>query len=227
MKRVVVPELLDTDAGTPQQITDSLDDLQWLNRNFGGISTTAALLRRITVETGARHLSFLDVAGATGDVAEGARDRLSLDGVALDVTVLDRASTHFARQNGRRTVTADALQLPFRDESFDVVGSALFLHHLEPQQIIACINESLRVARLACIINDLRRGYFHLLSAYVGGLLYKSPITMQDSVASVRRAYTRAEMRQILLQTSASSFDISGYYFCRMGAIVWKRLPNE
>ena len=225
MKRVVVPELLDIDAGTPQQITDSLADLHWLNIYFGGISTTTSLLCRVAKRTGAKHLALLDVAGATGDVAEGARSRLERDGIALDVTVLDRAHTHLGSQNGHRIVAGDALHLPFRDESFDVVGSALFLHHLEQEQIIACIDEALRVARVACVVNDLRRGYFHLFSAFAGRLFYKSPVTSHDAVASVRRAYTDDELRSILQQTRAVAFDITHHYFCRMGAIVWKRMP--
>ena len=39
MDRIVIPELLDTDAGTPREVEDSLADLKMINRYFGGHRT--------------------------------------------------------------------------------------------------------------------------------------------------------------------------------------------
>jgi ubiquinone/menaquinone biosynthesis C-methylase UbiE len=219
MRRVVVPELLDTDSGTPQQIADSLADLRWLNRNFGGVSTTTDLLHAVATQKSRQRLTMVDVAGASGDVASGARDRLAREHIELEVTILDRVSTHLSRETS--AVVGDAFRLPFRDAAFDVVASALFLHHLEPPQVTEFLREALRVCRDAVIINDLRRGYFHLFTAFAGRLLYRSPITSHDSVASVRRAYTNHELTKMLHEVS-SAFDIKEHYFCRMGAILWK-----
>ena len=40
MKRVAIPELLDTDSGTPAEIATALSDLKHINQWFGGISAT-------------------------------------------------------------------------------------------------------------------------------------------------------------------------------------------
>jgi ubiquinone/menaquinone biosynthesis C-methylase UbiE len=221
MRRVVVPELLDSDSGTPQEISDSLADLRWLNRNFGGISTTTRLLHRVASQIGLKRVSFLDVAGASGDVAAGSRAELQEMGIGMEVTVLDRSASHL--NSDMASVVGDAFHLPFRNNAFDVVGSALFIHHLEPEQIVEFANECLRVCAHACIINDLRRGYFHYLTAYAGRLLYKSRITTHDSVASVRRAYTRDELREILESSKAATIDFSDHYFSRMGVVLWKK----
>src|SRR6266436_5825993 len=94
MKRVVTPELLDTDQGTPEEVAASLADLRWLNRYFGGVSTTTKLLFHVADATGVKQISFLDVAGASGDVASAAHDQLRTRGVDLNTTVLDRSATH-------------------------------------------------------------------------------------------------------------------------------------
>ncbi len=47
MKRVVIPELLDSDAGTPSEIAASLSDLNRINRWFGGVATTQFLVERV------------------------------------------------------------------------------------------------------------------------------------------------------------------------------------
>ena len=218
MKRVVVPELLDSDAGTPEEIKSSLEDLRWLNANFGGVSTTTQLLKRVAHRTNSKRLSFLDVAGAMGDVANGVRDRLNTAGIELEVTVLDRSATHLAVNT--TSIVGDALQLPFRDCAFDVAGSNLFLHHLDPKQVAPFIDECLRISRYGCIVNDLKRSYFHLLAAYAGRLLYRSPITSHDAVASVQRAYTKDELRELLRHCDA---EYSHHFFCRMGIIIWKK----
>jgi ubiquinone/menaquinone biosynthesis C-methylase UbiE len=218
VRRTVTAELLDTDSGTPDQIAASLADLRFINRNFGGISTTAALLQRVARERSLSRLTFLDVAGASGDVIAAAAQRLSRKGIAVEYTVADRARSHL---NGPGIV-ADALQLPFADDSFDVVGCALFLHHLEPEQVTTFTREALRVARHAFIINDLRRSLAHLAFAAAGGVIYRSDITRHDSTASVRRAYTRQELLAMLRSAGAARIEISKHYFFRMGAIVWK-----
>ena len=223
MQRVEIPELLDTDAGSPREVADSLADLRWFNRFLGGRRTTALLLRRIATRLAVTELSFLDVAAASADNALYARERLAKDGVLLSVTVMDRAITHLARSaNGIPAVVADALRLPFASQAFDVVGSSLFMHHLQPGEAVSLMRESSRVARHAVIINDLRRHPVHWLAAYVGAPLYRSRITRHDAPASVRRAYTAAEIAGLAKDAGASRIDIANHYFFRMGVILWR-----
>jgi ubiquinone/menaquinone biosynthesis C-methylase UbiE len=221
MKRVVIPELLDSDAGTPQEVADSLDDLRMFNRWFGGARATTELLREVATRRGLKSISFLDVAGASGDIVMLASQALHRSGINLEAVLLDRAHTHL---NGELPgVCGDALALPFPDSAFDVVGCALFLHHLEPEQIVAFANEALRVARHAFVVNDLVRNRLHWGFARLGSLIYKSRLTVHDSAASVCRAYTEDEMRSMLAQTRAARVQIKRSYFFRMGAIAWKQ----
>src|ERR1700693_3825104 len=117
MKRVATAELLDTDAGTPAEVAASLGDLRRINRWFGGTATTEDMVVRVARETNQASLSLLEVAAGSGYVPETARRRLQHRGVDLQVTLLDRALSHFS--NGNRSVAGNALALPFRDASFD------------------------------------------------------------------------------------------------------------
>jgi ubiquinone/menaquinone biosynthesis C-methylase UbiE len=221
MKRTVTPELLDLDEWAAPEIETALGDLRRINRWFGGTSTMAALLARVARDTGLRRLSFLDVAGASGDVAEGATRQLRKRGIALTATVLDRAASHLKTPLPR--VSGDARALPFGDESFDVVGCSLFAHHLSPEQLHAFVEEGLRVCRVAVVINDLRRSALHLAFVYSGFPIYRSRMTRNDGPASVRAAYTEREMVEMLEQTSAARVEAFPHYFFRMGVIAWKR----
>jgi ubiquinone/menaquinone biosynthesis C-methylase UbiE len=226
MKRVVIPELLDEDIGTPQEIQDSLLDLRGFNRRAGGFSSIGDMLRRIATEIDARRLSFLDVAGGTGDLARSVTEDLAEEGIEIRPAVLDRAISHMNGSDDKLPrVGGDALALPFIPTGFDVVGCNLFCHHLESEEMIQFFNEGLRVARVAVIVSDLRRNAFHLLAAYSGRIIYRSPITVHDAPVSVRRAYTMAEIAAIAKRTNAARFELRPYYFQRFGLTLWKARP--
>src|SRR6478672_10733673 len=224
MKRVVVEELLDTDDGTPQEVESSIQDLRMFNRAFGGIRTMASLLRHVAQKCCLTELSWVDVAGSEGYIATQTQRILAQSGISLRPVILDRAPTHLAATYPG--VCGDALALPFRDDSFDAVGCSLFLHHLEPEQVVRFIREGLRVARHALLIHDLQRHPLHLALSYLGFPLYRSRITRHDAVASVHRAYTVEEVRKILAPVaSAENIEIRKFFLFRMGVIVWKQ-PN-
>jgi len=220
MKRIVIPEFLDTDAGTPAEIQASLSDLRRINRWFGGVSTTVQLIRHVLQQQRLKSLSVLDVAAGNGDSIRASGRRLSQEGLSVGVVLADRSRAHL--NGAAAAVVADATALPFADNSFDLVSSGLFVHHLEPEQIVKFVEEGLRVSRLAVLINDLIRHPVHLAMVYAGLPLFRSRLTWHDAPASVRRAYTVDEMHSILERISAPRIEIGQHYLFRMGVIAWK-----
>ncbi len=233
MKRVVTPELLDSDAGTPTEVADSLADLRGINRKFGGIATTQAMIEhvwrwgspRLAGQVPSPHdqLSLLEVGSGSGDVALAARERLAPKGLRLDVTLLDRAASHLTTGNSHRAIVGNALALPFAGESFDLVSCGLFAHHLSPEELLQFMNEALRICRIALLINDLVRSPIHLALVYAAYPLYRSRLTRHDAPASVRAAYTPEEMRNLIAQTSAAKVEIVRRRLYRMGVMIWKK----
>jgi ubiquinone/menaquinone biosynthesis C-methylase UbiE len=220
MKRIPQQELLDTDAGTPAEVASTLADLRMFNRWFGGVVVTTRLVDRVVEETKSESLSLLDVAAGAGYVPHMVREQLTRRGFRLEVTLLDRAASHVG--NGDASVVGDALALPFRDSSFDLVCSELFVHHLSPDQIVGFVREGLRVCRRALLINDLIRDPLHLALAYAGFPLYRSRLTRNDAPASVRQAYTLDEMQAMLRRAGVARMETSTHYLYRMGVIAWK-----
>lgn len=224
MKRVVVPELLDSNSGTPQEVQGSLADLRMFNSGFGGIHTTREVLRKIAERRGLKKIFWLDVAGGSGYVAGRVHETLAGAGVELEAVILDRAPDHM---NGNHpAICGDALSLPFADGSFDAVGCSLFAHHLEPPEIAIFAREGLRVARHAFFIHDLVRNPVHLMLAYAGFPLYRSRLTRHDAPASVRRAYTVDEMRNMLHSAGAGNVEMTTHFLFRMGVIAWKPITT-
>jgi len=220
MQRKVIAELLDDDLGTAAEIDASLADLRHINDWFGGTGTSIALLRRVARAGGGRKMSVLEVGAGAGDVPLAAHSALAHQGIALDVTLLDRTVSHLPA-NGTASIVGDALHLPFRDDAFDVVSCCLFAHHFEPDGLRVFAREALRVSRRAVLINDLIRSRMHLALVYLGLPLFRSRITWHDAPASVRRSYTVDEIHELLLPLS-TRIEITRHYLYRMGALVWK-----
>jgi ubiquinone/menaquinone biosynthesis C-methylase UbiE len=222
MRRIVTPELLDDDLGTPEEVAASLADLRHINRSYGGIQTTLRMLRDVAAECNLSRLSLLEVGSGAGDVPLTAQRSLASEGMELEVMLLDRKWTHLPA-DGTRSVAGDALQLPFRDNVFDVVSCSLFAHHFDPGPLRRMAGEALRVCRHAVLINDLIRSRLHLWLVLAALPTFRSRITRHDAPASVRNAYNVAEMRQVLAGLSAGRINISRHRLYRMGAVLWKQ----
>jgi ubiquinone/menaquinone biosynthesis C-methylase UbiE len=233
VKRISTPEYLGANGGfTAAEVDASLADLRMFNRWFGGTRVMRRTMQRVARQAGCRKLRWLDVAGASGDVARSLAQSFGKDGIELQTTVLDRALEHLRANRetpplgqtkangwGTQAIQGDALALPFADESFDVVGTSLLIHDLEPAEVQKFMREAMRVARVAVVINELRRSRTHLVLAYAGMPLY-SRITRHDAIASVKKAYTASEIREMI--GGKWPVEIERFYLCRMGVVVWK-----
>jgi len=222
MQRRPSLELLDTDAGSPEEVAASLHDLRWFNRWFGGITASYEMISAVVRRLHASQLSLLEIAAGEGYIQREITTRLRQQNLNLNVTLLDRAPNHLPANGSMPKLAADALSLPFRDKAFDLVSSSLFLHHLPPLQAEQFIRESLRVCRSAVLIHDLVRHSLHLAWAYAGVPLYRSRITRNDAPASVRQAYTPNEVYDFCRRAGASEIEIQRHFLFRMGVIAWK-----
>ena len=224
MQRISTPEILDSEQCPPGEVEKSLRDLSHINRWFGGVATTRKLIEKAAATSGQKRFSLLEVAAGFGEVPRAAAQQLSVKGITVDFTLLDRLPTHLPP--GNHSVVADARSLPFPDNAFDLVSCSLFAHHLQPQELMQFAKEALRVCRRALLINDLIRHPLHLGLVYAGFPLMRSYVSRVDGVASVKRAYVPEEIRAILSGAwpngSSPKIELSRHYLFRMGAIVWK-----
>jgi ubiquinone/menaquinone biosynthesis C-methylase UbiE len=234
MKRVDAPEILDSDACTPQDAQAVLKVIGRINRWFGGVATTQKMVERAARTTGMKRFSLLEVAAGLGEVPGLVRDNLAQRGITLDITLLDMAHSHLPGSNADAThrnghnsgIVGDALNLPFADGAFDLVSCSLFAHHLNPQQVSRFVSEGLRVSRRALLINDLVRHPLHLALVYVSCPIMRNRVAWLDGLTSVRRSYLPEEMRKMCRSGSSpekeEQVEISRHYLFRMGAMVWK-----
>jgi ubiquinone/menaquinone biosynthesis C-methylase UbiE len=106
----------------------------------------------------------------------------------------------------------DALSLPVKPESVDVVMSALTLHHLEPEPAIRFLGELDTAAGTGWLVNDLLRGRLAYAMVWlVTRLFTRNRMARHDGPLSVRRAYTLAETARLCEKAGLFDVRLSGY----------------
>lgn len=191
-------EILD-DPGVSAVVRErSLEDVARANALFGGTSAVLAELRLVLRDWSSPRMTMLDAGSGLGDIAARAREMAATTGVELQAIGLDAAEA-LARATARRAgsgVCGDALALPFRDRSVDVVSCSQLLHHFADADAACLLRELNRVARVRVIVSDLLR---HRLAA--AGLWLASfplgfhPVSRHDGVVSVLRGFTPEELQ--------------------------------
>ncbi|MFN2431760.1 MAG: methyltransferase domain-containing protein [Gemmatimonadota bacterium] len=215
-------ELMDAEPSEPGEIAGALRELARVNRLLGGRRTTLAHLGRLLAATGQRRVSVLDVAAGGGDMAEAMVAWGARRGWELRFTFVDRHPFVLARVERESRfrpglVRGDALELPFRDDSFDLCVTSLFFHHLEAAGTRAALGEMRRVARTGVLVNDLVRdriawGWIVLLSR----LFSRNRLVRHDGPLSVLRAYRPADFRRLAREGGLSEWGVRRHFPYRM-----------
>ena len=210
-----VEELLDGPLDDPAALAGNLRDLRRVNRLLGGVRLSRLaidlLLRVAPTHLDLGLTSIIDVGTGAADIpvallADARRRGRRLEVFAVDARpeVLETARAirpALGRVAGLAIGVSDGRSLPHPDRSIDIAHASLLLHHLEPDDAVAVLVEMARVARVGVVVNDLNRGRMHWLGAWlIGHLLTGNRYTRRDGPLSVRRAYTRREMRGLLAQ---------------------------
>ena len=205
-------ELLDGELTDRDVLDGNLRDLRRINRQFGGAQLSVRAVRALVTETGADSrdpLRVLDVGAGACDIpvaltaAQGHWRSLEVTAVDSRPEILDaatRVEPSLADRSDVELLVADGRSLPFPDGAFDVAHASLVIHHLDPIDAQAFLRELARVASMGTVVNDLERGAVYWLGAWlVLHAMTRNPFTLHDGPLSVRRAYTRTEMRGLLV----------------------------
>ena len=208
MQRVSMkPELLDGPLDDPATLCANLRDLSRTNRWLGGTRLSSRAVDSLLA--GVDEASILDVGTGAADIPLALLDIARRRGHTYRVTAVDSRSEVIA---AARTVSpvllstpdivmevANGRSLPYDDEDFDVSHASLVMHHLEPADAVAFLQELARVALIGVVVNDLIRSRLTLAGAWLTSRLFTTNrYTRHDAPLSARRAYSQSELVQLL-----------------------------
>jgi 2-polyprenyl-3-methyl-5-hydroxy-6-metoxy-1,4-benzoquinol methylase len=207
-------ELMDRPAAL-EEISGCLHTIVRFNGLFGGGRLTLRHVRDLLAGLPAdRPVTVLDVGAGAADIPVALVRWARRSGRGIRVVALDRdgATLKYARGYAAAypeitLLQGDALALPVRPGSVDVVISAMTLHHLQPQEATRYLAEMDAAARLGWIMNDLVRSRAaHRLVWVLTRLLSRSAMARHDGPLSILRSYRPAEV--VALCEKAGLFDV-------------------
>jgi SAM-dependent methyltransferase len=197
------PEWMDRTGNTADELNGALDDIHAVNRFLGGSKTIVDAVRPYLLGRGdGEPLSVLDIGTGGADLplalvsaARRSGQRIRIVAVDRDPVILDYARRKTSATPEIEVKAADAFQLPFAPESFDLVTASMFLHHFTHADAVRLLSSFRTIARRAVLINDLER---HLLPwaaiALIARITRRHPMFVNDAPLSVLRGFTPAEL---------------------------------
>lgn len=217
-------ELLDQKCGSSREVEKSLRDIARINKYLGGSRVVENALWPLLQDR--KEATILDIGTGSADIPRALVKAGRKRGVKLTIFAADLLERHLqiARRDceGFPTIFplgADAFSLPLRDKSVDVVTASLFLHHFRPPQIISLLREFERVSRLGFIANDQIRDLVPLAFFRLSAPIFaRSYLTRYDGAASILRAYTAPEMREIV-GSSGVAATVSEHFPYRLSVV--------
>ncbi len=219
LKRSSKPEMMDNFSIGDNRIETALKELHIINRYLGGISVTEKGIQNLDNDQSSE-IKILDVGGGGSDTLSDLKKKYPLNIYSLD---LNKYSCHYQKNlhPGHNVICADAVKLPVKERSFDVVHVSLFLHHFSEEEIVKMLKHFLGVARNGVIINDLRRN----ILAYTGirfltMLFSRSKFVKNDGPLSVRRAFITKELISILSRAGIDNYIIRKMWAFRFLVII-------
>jgi 2-polyprenyl-3-methyl-5-hydroxy-6-metoxy-1,4-benzoquinol methylase len=222
-------EVLDDPRADPTLVRAELNDLERLNRLFGGTRAVVRALEPIFAGVGERKTDYgerwtlLDVGTGAGDIPCAAQQLARRYGIDLTLLGVERIPTaaRVARSAGLATVLADGGALPFAPRSVDIVIASQVLHHVPTEVAVRWIAALDCVARRAVVVADLRRSGPAMAGLWLASFALRlHPATRHDAVLSLRRGYTRKELDH-LLRCAGVVGDVRGAPIARLVA-VWR-----
>lgn len=198
-------ERIDTGDYTPEEYERFLKEIGFINRFVGDFRALRKTLLGEIEKKNLNEFSVLDVGAGSGEIlreiakfARRKKRRAKLFGLELNWRSADailEESKNFAEI---KSVQANALSLPFAENTFDYAVSSLFTHHLTDEQIVETLREMKRVARRKIFIIDLHRHRGAYFSYKIFCAAFQiSPLVREDGSLSILRSFKPDELENL------------------------------
>ena len=199
------PEVMDQPGLDPAEHDRALRGLRRINAISRCVPGLFRHLEALALESPAESLSVLELACGGADTAielaaQAQRRQLKMTVHACDLNpeAIRIARRNVARQNSNvELFVADALNPP-EDRTFDVVYCTLFVHHLDPPEVVRLLSVMAARARRLVLVDDLIRSRLGYALAWAGTrLLSRSWVVHYDGPLSVQAAFTPSEILEL------------------------------
>ena len=201
-------EWLDAETMDDGALRRNLADIRRINWLLGWTAFTvhgvARQAEEVAKAAGRREFSLLDVASGSADIplaiarwAEHAGFEARIVATDISPQIVAVAQEQAADTPSVTVELQDALALPYAPGSFDIALCTLALHHFEPERAVTLLASMAHVSKHVLVFDVARARLAYVGSLLLTRLLRMDAMTRHDAPASVRRAYSAPEMREL------------------------------
>jgi 2-polyprenyl-3-methyl-5-hydroxy-6-metoxy-1,4-benzoquinol methylase len=218
------PELMDRPQPISAELERDLQNLRQLNRYFGSHRLVLHFLRRWIKPDD--HARIVDLATGSGDIPRLIVDYAQEIGAKVEVDALDRqsATLEIARRlsgNYPEISYIDANILEWQPaEPYDIALCSLALHHFSDEDAVCLLRRCRELSQKFVLVSDLRRGLLATIGVYLlTALIFREPMTRYDGRLSAARAFSFAELDDLVGRASWQNFQHKKFHFARQA--IW------
>lgn len=224
------PELMDDPELEDRKHLQALSGLERLNFFSASAQVVWNPIRALAEGVGRRPIRVLDIATGGGDIPIALWKKARASGAQLQIEGCDLSgrAIEYARQRAMlagadvKFFLLDALKSEI-PPAYDVIISSLFMHHLDPDEVVLLLKKMACAADKMVLVNDLARSKVNVALVYLATrLLSRSAVVHFDGPVSVRAAYTQPEMRELAHQAGLDQCATAGHFPCRF-LLTWRR----
>ena len=211
------PEVMDQPGLNPEEHAKALMGLRRINTISRCSIGLFHSIEALAITQPSKTLRVLELACGGGDTAIDLALMAAKKGMAFDIHACDLnpGTVEIARANANKRqaeitiFTADALEEPAEQNSFDVVYCTLFAHHLDEAEVVRLLKAMALRSRKLVLVDDLIRSQMGFVLAWIGTrLLSRSWVVHTDGPLSVRGALQPDEMMSIAKQAGLKDAQI-------------------
>lgn len=228
-------EIMDDLEMEGEELASTLRQIAVINRWLGGSSVTLAGVKKLLkgIYVSDKTLKIIDMGCGGGEslrlIADWGRktgQKLELIGIDANLYTIDYAREQCKAYSEIRFEQLNVFSEGFANLSFDIALCNLFLHHFTEVEIGVLLKTMTKSATIGIVINDLQRNYlayylFHWLTLALGA----SKMVRYDGKLSIRRAFKKKEIEQLLANSHVTHYDIQWKWAFRYQVIIHSFKP--
>jgi SAM-dependent methyltransferase len=218
------PEIMDRPQPVSPALEACLRNLVSLNRWFGSHRMVRKFLTMWL--TPDRCYRVLDLCTGAGDIPRLMVDWARVAGVTLRIDAIDAnpSTLEVARRTSKgypeiQFLCADALKFE-TNETYDLVTCSLALHHFNEADAVTLLRQCRDLSHRFVLVGDLERTFRALVGVQLlTAFWYRLPMTREDAIMSVHRAFSFAELHALAEAAGWENFGHMRFLFCRQA--IW------
>ncbi len=217
-RRATQAEYFDSPDRSLAETAESYKSLARINRLFHFAEPFQRFLPRLLGAENCQAVKLLDLGAGDGSLGQTLQTWAAKRGWSWDITNLDLCPHTAELCKTGKFVCGSVLDLPFENESFDVVIANQMTHHLSSSDEVAQhFREAHRVARRVVLLSDMHRSI--ILYGVIWAVLHAGNFPKhfrEDGLLSIKRGFRSDDWRELANRAGLKDAKVWMHYGARV-----------